>query len=359
MTIADFSRVEAFPPGEYLADELQARGWTVAQFAEVLGRPVQAVSEIINGRKEITTETAVEIGAALGTGPEVWLRLQDAYRLWTLGHDETLQARAASVQLRSRLASAVPIRELVRRGIISDSSPTKQQDEVCALLGVRSLDEPPAFAAAARRTRADEGLSPTQVAWLACARRALGRVKPSRFTPSGLRSLAASVARSIQGPEDLVSLPGRFAEVGVGLVHVEPFPGGAIDGAAFNERGMRGIAISGRIARLDAVLFTLLHEAAHLHLGHPGLHVDEVLGDPSDQADELAADELARHWLLPEPLPQDSPVSRAFVLALAQDAGVHPSVIVGRLQHDGRLPWSHLRNLTPNARSALATWPSI
>ena len=51
MTSADFSRVEAFPPGEYLADELQARGWTVAQFAEVLGRPVRAVSEINNGRK--------------------------------------------------------------------------------------------------------------------------------------------------------------------------------------------------------------------------------------------------------------------------------------------------------------------
>ncbi len=42
---------EAFPPGEYLRDELGARGWTIAEFAEILGRPTQAVSEIIDGRK--------------------------------------------------------------------------------------------------------------------------------------------------------------------------------------------------------------------------------------------------------------------------------------------------------------------
>jgi len=359
MTIADFSRVEAFPPGEYLADELQARGWTVAQFAEVLGRPVQAVSEIINGRKEITTETAVEIGAALGTGPEVWLRLQDAYHLWTLGHDTALQGRAAAVRLRSRLSSIVPMRELVRRGVISAGPPTQQEVEVCALLGVRDLGRQPSVAAATRRSSVTGALSPDQVAWLACARRALLRLKGSRFSRSGLRQLASSLSRDIHDPEDLATLPERFTAVGVGLVYVEPFADGTIDGAAFNERGLRGIAISGRIPRLDAVLLTLLHEAAHLQLGHPGLHLDELLNEESEGANEAAADELARGWLLADPIPEGSPVSRAFVLALAREAGVHPSVIVGRLQLDGRLPASHLRNLTPNARSALTRWPSI
>lgn len=42
---------EVFPAGEYLADELDARGWTQADFAEVLGRPAQFVSEIISERR--------------------------------------------------------------------------------------------------------------------------------------------------------------------------------------------------------------------------------------------------------------------------------------------------------------------
>lgn len=47
---------EVFPPGEYLRDELEERGWTVTEFAEIIGRPVQAVSEILNNKKEITTD---------------------------------------------------------------------------------------------------------------------------------------------------------------------------------------------------------------------------------------------------------------------------------------------------------------
>lgn len=65
-------------PGEILADELDARGWTQVDFAEVLGRPEQFVSEIISGKKEITHESADQIGAALGTSAEFWLNLQNS-----------------------------------------------------------------------------------------------------------------------------------------------------------------------------------------------------------------------------------------------------------------------------------------
>ena len=72
----------AFPPGEYLRDELEERGWTVTEFAEIIGRPVQAVSEILNAKKAITAETALAVSEALGTTPEVWLNLQTRYRLY-------------------------------------------------------------------------------------------------------------------------------------------------------------------------------------------------------------------------------------------------------------------------------------
>ena len=88
---------EAFPVGEYLSDELCERGWAIVEFAEILGRPVQAVSEILNGRKEITPTTASEIAAATGTTAATWLHMQDTYRLCTLSHslpDEELQALA-------------------------------------------------------------------------------------------------------------------------------------------------------------------------------------------------------------------------------------------------------------------------
>ena len=72
---------EVFPPGEYIRDELDERGWTVAELAGILDRPPQAVSEILNGKKAITAETARSIAEALGTTSELWLNLQSAYRL--------------------------------------------------------------------------------------------------------------------------------------------------------------------------------------------------------------------------------------------------------------------------------------
>lgn len=43
---------EVFPPGAYIKDELDARGWSQAEFAETLGRPARVVSEIINAKPE-------------------------------------------------------------------------------------------------------------------------------------------------------------------------------------------------------------------------------------------------------------------------------------------------------------------
>ncbi len=72
---------EAFPPGEYLRDELEERGWTVSELAEITGQPVLVVSEILDAKKAITTDTALSLSEALDTSAELWLNLQTMYQL--------------------------------------------------------------------------------------------------------------------------------------------------------------------------------------------------------------------------------------------------------------------------------------
>src|SRR6266536_2027805 len=117
---------EAFPAGEFLAEELEARGWTQAEFADILGRPAQFVSEIIAGKKEITRESAAQIGAALGTSAEMWLNLQDAYFLWRQAQDSQTKQALADVRLRARLKELAPIAVLRRHGFISSDTPRGQ-----------------------------------------------------------------------------------------------------------------------------------------------------------------------------------------------------------------------------------------
>lgn len=45
---------EVFPPGELIREELEARGWTQTDLAEILGRPLKLVNDIILGKRTIT-----------------------------------------------------------------------------------------------------------------------------------------------------------------------------------------------------------------------------------------------------------------------------------------------------------------
>ena len=77
----DQINAESFAPGEYIREEIEARGWTQIDLAEILGRPAQAVSEIITGKRSITPEMARALGDAFGTSAQLWLNLESRYRL--------------------------------------------------------------------------------------------------------------------------------------------------------------------------------------------------------------------------------------------------------------------------------------
>ena len=71
----------AIPPGELLAEEIEARGMTQRALAEAMGRPPQAINEISRGKKAITPRTAIEIEQALGIAASFWVNLEASYRL--------------------------------------------------------------------------------------------------------------------------------------------------------------------------------------------------------------------------------------------------------------------------------------
>ena len=105
----DLRGIDPEPVGELLGAELDFRGWSQADFATVIDRPTQFVSEIVTGKKEITRESAAQIGAALGQSPEFWLRLQDQYFLARQAKNPTTQAKLDDVRRRARLLSLIHI----------------------------------------------------------------------------------------------------------------------------------------------------------------------------------------------------------------------------------------------------------
>lgn len=71
----------AIHPGEHLADELRELGMSAAELARQINVPVNRVTQIINGQRAVTADTALRLGHWFGTGPEIWLNLQQLYEL--------------------------------------------------------------------------------------------------------------------------------------------------------------------------------------------------------------------------------------------------------------------------------------
>jgi HTH-type transcriptional regulator / antitoxin HigA len=72
----------AIPPGEYLAEEIKTRGLSQKELAKRMGRPLNAINEIINGKKAITAETALQLEQVMPEIPaRFWLNLETDYQL--------------------------------------------------------------------------------------------------------------------------------------------------------------------------------------------------------------------------------------------------------------------------------------
>jgi HTH-type transcriptional regulator/antitoxin HigA len=72
----------AIPPGEYLAEEIEARDLSQKELARRMARPANAINEIINGKKAITAETALQLEDVMPDIPaRFWLTLETDYRL--------------------------------------------------------------------------------------------------------------------------------------------------------------------------------------------------------------------------------------------------------------------------------------
>jgi len=249
-----------------------------------------------------------------------------------------------------------------RRGWLTDTADLDQlETEVTALYGMSSITDTPSFAAAARRSNADGELTPIQMAWLARIRALAGRGTLPAFDPTGLADLATALPRMLRdGPEGLVKVSGLFRLCGVAFVYEPALKGSKLDGAViFTDGGIPALGVTARYDRFDGLLFTILHEAAHLTLGHvtvtSGPLLDEGIEQTRDGSEiEQAANDQAAAWLFPTGFAP--PPGRASVGAIAQLAAhhdVHPSVVIGRLQRDGILDYSQLRNHLPKVKPHL------
>lgn len=355
-------------PGEILDEELETRGWSQGDLAVVLGRPVQAVNEIINGKKAIAPETAIALSQALGTSAEYWLNLESSYRLDLLHQRDG--KNSADVERRARLFTKVPLKELVRLSWIDADLENLDQAEaaVCRFLEIDSMEDESRVSFAARRTGTHAPHSEAQVAWVCQVRHLARTLKAGKYSRDELADAALSLSKLSASEKTFRGLPIVLADLGIRFVVAPHLAGTKIDGAAlWLDEASPVVAVSFRYDRMDWFWFTLMHEIAHIVAGD-GLKkpmIDQALVGKDADATGLAAveskaDRAASAWLVPSDkmssfVRRTKPYySRGSILQFASTLGVHPAIVVGQLQKRGEIPCTHHRNLLVKVRHLVA-----
>jgi len=345
------------PPGTHLRRELDARRWSQVDLAEILGRPLQAVNQILKGKKSITAATARELEEAMSIPAVTWLNLESQYQL-------SLEAkRDDNVAQRAELFSRAPVADLRRRGWVRNTRDIAElKKDVLQLLRIGSLAEPPQIRFAARKSTGYQKALPEQEAWCCQAFRLATQMKGvPKFLKGRFERGLGDLRRLCKTSESIKQIPDALRKLGVRLLVVEHLPRTKIDGATFWLSASQPVVVlSLRYGRIDHFLFTLFHELIHVR-HQDGQSLDNDLLNAGDDADlpekEIRANKEAAELLVPSKelasFVARGAMSRSAIIALATKVGVHPGVVLGQLQHRGLVGWSASRELLEPIREII------
>ena len=347
---------EVFPPGEFIKDELEARGWSQADLAVILHRPIQVVNEIIAGKKAITPPTACGLASAFGTSPEVWLRLENAYRL------SLAQCMSDDVARRARLYGLAPIGDLLKRGWIRPSSSLEVlARQVADFFELTSIEDEPAMTLAPRKASSYHLVTSAQRAWCYRARHLAKALKTAKYDKGRFSRRIADLRTLSIDEQSVRRVPEFLADLGIRFVVVRHLPKSRIDGATFwLDSESPVVVMSLRYGRIDYFWFTLMHELAHVKQGERDVDTN-LVGTGAERTQqkpeaEQRADKWASATLIP---PADlnrllgecgRQFSKDRIREFAQQIGVHPGIVVGQLQFRDRIGYSHSREMLVDVR---------
>jgi HTH-type transcriptional regulator/antitoxin HigA len=335
-------------PGETMRDILEVRGMSISAFGAELGEPADQVSALLDGRMPITLSIARRLAAVLGSSVEFWMCREAEYR------EDSLRVFASYAVWLDEL----PVGDMIKfNWIPAMQTPVELVDASLRFFGVSSPKDwekswsSGANAVAFRTSAAHLSTRGAVAAWLRRAELEANGIDCGKWNPEGFRQ-ALTAIRSLTRRKT----PARFiddlrricAAKGVAVVVLQAPKGCRASGATtFIDKTKALLVLSQRYVTDDHFWFSFFHEAAHLLLHvHDGALLE--FPDDVDSPLEAEANDFAADVLIPpeyrETLSHLKVDARA-VIRFAIHLGIAPGIVVGQLQHSGRLTYSQLRRL--------------
>lgn len=341
------------PPGTTLGELLEERGIRQIELATRMDVTPKFVNELIAGKATITPTTALALEKALGVSASFWLA-RDARYQEALAREASESELAANVDWLNEL----PLKDLRKFDWIQDQPSKPAYVEACLrFFGVVSVDAwrqqyvTQTNASAAYRSSEKVRKDPGSVAaWLRAGELSAARIECRPFNRDGFLETVKGARKLTltREPSKFVStLQDSFSRCGVAVAIVRAPKRCPISGAVRWLTPQKALVqLSMRYLRNDTFWFTFFHECGHIALhGKKMLFLEsqEMTGAEEDEANRFAADVL----IPPDEWSQFTPynVTEQAICEFANQIGIAPGIVLGRLQKERGFPWNRLPHL--------------
>lgn len=345
----------AFHPGYYVADIIDDMGISQAEFASRMGTNTKTLSNLVNGKANITNDLAKKLSVMMGTSSELWLNLQKAY-------DEKLIdiQKQQDFDEQKSIVKQIDYQYFVKN---ADLPATRKIEEKIANLceffkiyDLRVLLKPDFYVN--YRTgvsQVDEKNTINSNAWIQTALSIAMKNQTNEFNAAILKSHINEL-RSMTVQKPAVFLPRMreiFEKSGVSFVLLPHLRNSGINGAVkwINDKRVV-LAINDRRQYADTFWFSLFHEIKHvLQQKITATFISGNINDLVEYNDALEedADKYAADILIPQAKLDAFNASEYTtdqeIIDFAKSIGIHPGIVAGRLQHEKIIPQNRCTTL--------------
>jgi HTH-type transcriptional regulator / antitoxin HigA len=341
------------PPGDTLVELLEHYGMTQAELANRIDKTSKTVNEIIKGKAPITPETALQLEKVFKVSAAFWNNLESNYRQLLAKKEEEEYLQAQIEELKK-----FPIAFMVQQGWINGhKDKVKQIEELFKFFGVASFESfrkvsEVSFVnpeAAFRKTTVFENSSESVAVWLRQGEIESREIECEPYNEKAFKEALKEIrGLTLETPDKFVpKLMKLCSGSGVAVVFVPETPKSRVSGAAKWLNSKKAlIQLSLRYKTNDHLWFTFFHEAGHILLHSKKstyLEFKEKEDEYEDEANTFASD-----FLVPTTKYKTFVNKGAFteqsIKMFASELKIAPGIIVGRLQHDGIIPYQTFLN---------------
>lgn len=342
----EYKDLIAFHPGSYVEDIVDDLNITQSEFADRLGTTPKTVSKLINGEERLSNDLANSLSKVTGISVKTWLNLQSAYDAKVIEIDNHKNADEKEI------CRQIDFKALKDNGFVKNKSQYAIDDKITTLrnlFNVASLASLSKFnpAISYRRTSnpTEKGIVNANV-MLEIASNIARNKSSVRYTKKKLQEKLADVRKmTLQNPQEFwPSLKDMLLECGIVLVGLPSFKGAGLHGATKKfKNGSVMLLVTDRMKDADVFWFSLIHEIGHIlneDFSIKSIDYDEY------ELREQRANMFAADFLI-DPHKYDEFVDKGdfshnAVRTFANDLGILPCIVVGRLRKDSHLTYSDL-----------------